>query len=299
MSEFANLLLPLDASATAAGAVETALWLADALGASLHVLHATAHPLPAADALARLRADRGARAHVVIHQPAGDPQATVLAAVEQHHVDLVVMSARGASLDAEGDLARPLGGVARSVLERSRVPVLLLPGRYRPNLPWRTMLAAISGEPAADEALDVAARLTAALGLCLTVLHVDTGQAEGDLASMGAYADSPHHEVPKRFEQLVGRGLARCTTEQVRCVDDVLLRSGDAATIVMEEAGRRGSSVVALGWHGAFGPGRASVLTHLLHTAECALLVVRQPRRAPGAQLRVGSALDGPLESPP
>lgn len=290
MNDFANLLLPLDVSPASARAVETALWLAESLGATLHVLHATAHPLPATEALGQLHASRGRLPHVVLHQPAGDARAMVLSAIERHRIDLVVLSARGASLAAHAD-GRPLGGVARAVLERTPVPVILLPGHYRPRLPWQSMLAALSGEPAADQALEAAVRLATALRLRIAVLHIETGAAGGELPPFGAYADSPHHEVPRRFEHLVHRGLTRCTAAEAHCIHDVLLRRGDAATALLDEARQRGSSVIALGWHGALDPGRAPVLKRLLGDADCALLVVRRPPRSPRARLKVGSAL--------
>jgi nucleotide-binding universal stress UspA family protein len=291
MNRFARLLLPLDASPASARAAECALWLAESLGATLHVLHATAHPLPAADALAHLRVRAASRARVVLHQPAGDAQAAVLAAIETHRVGLVVMSARGAARQTEADDARAIGNVACAVLERSPVPVVLLPAGHQPSLPWTSMLAAVSGEPAADDALDTAARLASALRLRVTVLHIDEG--DGGTRRMGAYADAPHHEVPKRFEQLVRRGLAHCTAEQAHCVDEVLLRRGDPATVLLDEAARRGSSVITIGWRGTLGGGRAPVFTRLLHEAGSALLVVRRPDRAARARLNVGSALDG------
>lgn len=291
MSDFDNLLLPLDASPTSARAVDTALWLADSLGATLHVLHATAHPLPATEALGHLHANGGRRPHVVLHQPAGDPRAAVLAAIDRHRIGLVVLSARGASLAERADPTRPLGGVARAVLERTPVPVILLPAQYRPTLPWQSMLAALSGEPAADQALEAAVRLATALRLRIAVLHIDTGAGRGEAPPFGAYADSPHHEVPRRFEHLVQRGLAGCTADEAHCIHEVLLRRGDAATALLEEARQRGSSVVALGWHGALDPGRAPVLKRLLRDADCALLVVRRPPRAPRVRLKVGSAL--------
>jgi nucleotide-binding universal stress UspA family protein len=290
MSDFACLLLPLDASPGSARAADTALWLAERLGATLHVLHATTHPLPAAEALERLRAKGAGRAHVVVHQPSGDPQAAVLEAIQTHRVDLVVMSARGASLQTGADTARALGGVACAVLERTPVPVVLLPSRHRAPLPWTSMLAAASGEPAADEALDAAARMAASLRLRVTVVHIEDGDAQAP--ALGAYADAPHHEVPKRFEHLVHRGLTRRTAEEAHCVDEVLLRRGDAATVLLAEAAQRHSSVVALGWRGALGAGRAQVFKRLLLEAECALLVVRRPNHAARARLKVGSEID-------
>lgn len=288
MSEFGNLLLPLDASPAPARAVETALWLAESLDATLHVLHATSQPRPPAEALAHLLVQNGSRARLVVHQPAGDPRAAALDAVERYGIDLVVMSTRGQSLALQADAARPLGGVARAVLERTRVPVLLLPPRRQRELPWRSMLVAASGEAAADDALATAVRLAAALRLHVTVLHIDTADSRRTVPPMSGYADELHHEVPGRMQDLVSRGLIRCTAEQARCISEVELRSGDVASTILEEARRSASGVVALGWHGVLDEGRALVLKQLLEDSAFPLLVVRRPQRPPRARLNVG-----------
>jgi nucleotide-binding universal stress UspA family protein len=291
VSGFASILLPLDGSAEAAKGAGCALWLAETLGATLHVLHATAHPLSAGDALARLRVPHARGARVVVHQLPGAAEAGVLDEIAAHRIDLVVMSARGESASTEGGLPRRLGAVAQAVIERSPVPVVLLPVRYRESLPWTSMLAAASGEAAADQALQAAVRLAAALHLQVTVVHSEDGPPGSRVAALGAYADAPHHEYPQRLEQLVERGLACCSPEEAHCIREVLLRRGDPAAVLLEQAARHHSGVIALGWHGALAAGRALVLKRLLEQADCALLLVRRSER-PGAQLKVGSEID-------
>jgi nucleotide-binding universal stress UspA family protein len=290
MSRFASILLPLDGSPEAAKGAGCALWLAERLGATLHVLHATAQPLPAREALARLRVPDARRLQVVVHQLPENAEAAVLEAIAVHRVDLVVMSARGESASAGLELSQRLGTVAQAVLERSPVPVLLLPARYREALPWTSMLAAASGERAADQALEAAVRLATALRLKVTVVHSEDGPPAGT-APLGAYADAPHHEYPQRLEEMVERGLAGCTPEEGHCVDHVLLARGDPAAVLLEEVARRSASVLALGWHGALAAGRAPVLKRLLAEAECALLLVRAAERSP-ARLKVGAEID-------
>lgn len=286
MKRFGSLLLPLDGSPEAAKAAGCALWLAEKLGATLHVVHATAQPLPGREALDRLRLPQGERAQVVVHQPAENAEAAVLAAIAEHAVELVVMSARGESASAGAALEERLGSVARAIIESSPVPVVLLPVRYREALPWRSMLAAASGEPPADRALEVAAQLAAALALSVKVMHSGDGPS-----GTGAYADAPHHEYGRRLQEMVERGLTGCTTEEARCVQEVLLRRGDPATALLEHVSGEGTSVLALGWHGALGSGRAPVLKRLLDEAPCALLLVRAPETSP-ARLKVGEEID-------
>jgi nucleotide-binding universal stress UspA family protein len=291
MSRFASILLPLDGSAEAAKGAGCALWLAEALGATLHVLHATPQPLPAHEALARLRILGAQRAQVVVHQLSVNAEGAVLGAIAAYGVDLVVMSARGETASAGLELSKRLGRVAQAVLERSPVPVLLLPARYREALPWTSMLAAASGEAAADQALEAAAQLAAALQLKVCVVHCEDGLAEASAAALGAYADAPHHEFPRRLAGMVERGLAGCTPEEGHCVDQVLLARGEPATALLEQVAHHASNVLALGCHGALGAGRASVLKQLIEQAECALLLVCGPERS-SARLKVGKEID-------
>lgn len=291
MSRFASILLPLDGSAEAAKAAGCALWLAQALGATLHVLHATPQPLPAPEALERLRIPEAQRAPVIVHQLADDAEVAVLEAIAAYGVDLVVMSARGATASAGLELSKRLGQVAQAVLEHSPVPVLLLPARYRETLPWTSMLAAASGEAAADQALKTTAQLAAALQLNVRVLHCEDSPAGAGSAALGAYVDAPHHEFPQRLAGMVQRGLAGCTPEEGHCVHRVLLARGEPAAVLLEQVARHACSLLALGWHGAIGAGRASVLKRLIEQAECPLLLVRSPERS-SAVLKVGNEID-------
>jgi nucleotide-binding universal stress UspA family protein len=291
MKHFASLLLPLDGSPEAAKAAGCALWLAQALGATLHVLHAAAQPLPERAALAQLHVPEAQRPQVILHQLPANADAAVLEAVTAHAVDLVIMSARGASASAGLRLSERLGTVAQAVIERSPVPVLLLPARYREALPWTSMLAAASGEKAADQALEAATQLAAALQLKVTVMYAEEGTPDARSMPLGAYADAAHHEYPRRIEGLVERGLAGCTAEECCSVTQALLRHGDPAMVLLEQAARQASSVLALGWHGALGAGRALVLKRLLEEAECALLLVRKAERS-SARLKVGEEID-------
>jgi nucleotide-binding universal stress UspA family protein len=284
MNRFDSILLPLDGSPEAAKGANCAMWLAKTLGATLHVLHATAQPLPGHEALARLRFAAGEQSGVVLHQMPGNAATAVLKAIDAHAAALVVMSARGESASAGWDLNRRLGAVAQAVIERTPVPVLLLPMHYRETLPWTSMLAAASGEAAADQALDLAVRLAFALGLKVTVMHSEE-------APLMPYADTLHYEYPRRIEQMAARGLAACDVEQCQTVDRFLLRRGDPASVLLQQVARQSSSVLALGCHGAFGRGRAHVLKQLLETAECALLLVRGPDGG-GTRLKVGGEIN-------
>lgn len=284
MRRFDSILLPLDGSPEAAKGIGSAMWLAETLGATLHILHATSQALPGHEALERLRVRSGERGGVIVHQLAGDAATAVLDAVTAHRVALVVMSAGGASASAGKALPNRLGTVAQAVIEHCPAPVLLLPLHYHERLPWTSMLAAASGEPAADQALEAAVQLAAALGLKVTVVRSES-------APLATYADTLYHEYPLRIEEMTERGLAGCTSAECEFVDQAILRRGDPATVLLQQVASHASSVLALGWHGALGAGRALVLKRLLEEAECALLLVRGADGS-GARLIVGQEID-------
>jgi nucleotide-binding universal stress UspA family protein len=288
MSPLDSILLPLDGSPEAARAVGCAVWLSERLGATLHVLHAAPRPLPSADALDRLSAGAARHACTVLHQSREEPVRALLAATDQHAVKLVVMSARGSSATAGIDPGRRLGRIATALIEHSKAPVLLLPVHYRESLPWHSMLVAASGEPAADQALTVAVGLAARLQLRVSAVYVeDTHATAGRLA---AYADAPQHEVPRRLEDMIRRAIAGSSPEECRCVEEVRMRRGEAARELLAELARSGSSMLALGWHGALGTTRAPVLKQLLELAECPLLVVHEVAGS-RVRLKVGDAI--------
>lgn len=237
MSTFDSILVLRNASPRAPQAERCAAWIADELGAKLHV-----HSLP--------------------------ENRAILGAIAEHAAKLVVS--------------------AGQVVENCPVPVLVLPTSYREALPWRSMFVAASGERAADQALEAAVMLANELHLNVTVAHCEDARSAG--APLGAYADAPQYEYPGRMDEML-RGLLRHTPAERGCIHRVLLCRGDAATQLLGELEEHESSVLALGWHGAFAASRAPVLRRLLDDAPCALLIVRRFERA-GVRLKVGNELD-------
>ena len=90
---------------------------------------------------------------------------------------------------------------------------------------------------------------------------------------------------------MVERGLAGCAAEEARCVHKVVLCRGEPASVLLEQIARHGSSVLALGWHGALGAGRALVLKRLLEEAECPLLIVQKTEHFL-ARIKLGNDVD-------
>jgi nucleotide-binding universal stress UspA family protein len=295
MSVFGSILVPLDGSRLAAQSLGCATWLAARLGARLHVLSATSRELPAREELARLRVDEEHWPRITLHQAPAYPEDAILAAVARHDIELVVMSAGGQTAErteAVPDPERVVGHVTRAVIERSRVPTLLLPPNYREALPWQRALVPISGEAEADEALALAVRLAHALDLAVHVAHVaDAGADDEGLSARARYADAVHHEYPRQLEELVSRALPHCTPEECRRIRDVSLCRGDVAAELLTLVERAPVSVLVIGWRGRFVTGHARVLKRLIREMTVPVLLVKRAARMP-FRLKVGDELE-------
>jgi nucleotide-binding universal stress UspA family protein len=294
-SLFPSILVPLDGSRAAARSLGCSTWLAARLGAWLHILSATSQVLPAREELARLKVPREYWPHIVLHQAPAYPEEAILAAVARHDVRLVVMTASGETAETVGGARaapRIIGHVARAVIERSPVPVLLLPPSYREALPWERALVPVSGEAETDEALALAVRMANALNLEVHVAHVaDPDAGDVNLAARVRYADALHHEYARQLEEFVSRALPHCAPEGSRCIEDVALCHGDVAAELLTLIERKRVSVLVVGWHGRFMAGHARVLKRLLQEIPTPVLLVKPAVRVP-FRLKVGEDIE-------
>jgi nucleotide-binding universal stress UspA family protein len=201
------------------------------------------------------------------------------------------MTACGQTAEAP-DAPRIVGHVARAVIERSPVPVLLLPPNYREALPWERALVPVSGEAEADEALALAVRLAGALDLTVHVAHVaDRDPGDKGLAARARYADALYHEYPCQLEEFVSRALPHCAPEERRRIAEIALCHGDVAAELQKLIERKRISVLVLGWHGRFMTGRARVLKHLVQVITRPVLLVKPAARMP-FRLKVGEEME-------
>jgi nucleotide-binding universal stress UspA family protein len=288
LSIISAILVPLDGSEIAGRSLDCAGWLAARLGASLHVLY-SGEPFPADQALDRLGVPAEYRSSIVLHQTTGEPTADVLAAIEQYRIALIVMSGRGESAAGTADSPfEPFGHVARGVIERSPVPVLVLPRTYEKTVPWRSGLVPVSGEVETDQSLMLALQLANALDFQVTVAHVvpDDRAAQSTLPC----TDAAHHDCPEIMDELVARACPLCGPTERRRISDFRVYRGDVVRGLLELIEQKHMDVVIIGWHGFLDAGHAQVLKTLLQRLRCPMLLVKRRPKEP-FRLKVGDAL--------
>jgi nucleotide-binding universal stress UspA family protein len=185
---FKKILVPLDGSRAAEAAIVHAAQLARAFNGRISLLHVldSASDSQSPDSIDwRMRKAEASR---YLHGLAADealsglptqvelnegrPAESILQVAERSGMDLIVMSAHGAS----GPSAFPFGGTAHKILSRANTSVAIVrqpEGRNPPQAGYRRVLVPIDGSPQADMALQLAVAMTAAgQGMQLIVLHL-------------------------------------------------------------------------------------------------------------------------------
>lgn len=288
MKLVSDILVPLDGSTTSLKSLGVAIWLVSRLEARAHVLNA-GEPLPVEEALKRLGVDKKYRALVEVHQVPEEAADAIVDGAQRYQAGLVIMTARGESAESEADdPSKIVGHVTRSVIERSSVPVLVLPPAYQESLPWHKALVPLSGE-ATDQSLTFALHLAHAAALRVAIAHVAVNGGEHDHG--GRYADELHHEFAQALNQLIARACPMCTGEERARIETLHLQRGDIGRELLRLIQELDISVLVVGWHGEFMVGHAQVLKRLIGQVHCPVLLVK-PSPPPEFRLKVGEAFE-------
>jgi nucleotide-binding universal stress UspA family protein len=297
---FRHLLVPLDGSSMAEGALPAAAQLARKNGAQLtlvHVVeknapsevHSDRHLVGASEAgaylveVARRPLLAGLRVQTHVHEV---EVSNVARSISEHAAelapDLVVMSTHG-----RGSARRMFfGAIAQQVIGLGDTPVLLLrPAEDKPGgeqeLHWRTILVPIDGDPAHERALPVAEDLARSFTCRLDLLMVvPTIAALGGLqaaasmllpnamrAKLEMDSASAYEHVQEQARALAVRGV-QATSETSR---------GDPARAIVSAARRLSSDLIVMGTHGRAGTDafwEGSVAARVISRARVPLLLV-------------------------
>ena len=294
---YRRILVPLDGSALAERALPYAEALAKRTGATLRLVQAVLAPVVPSNNWARAQqravmqaeeylrrtsaalAERGTAAETAVVY--GDAAGVILDTVEAWPADLVVMATHGRS-----GLGRWLyGSVAKAVLVRSPVPVLLVrawqagqlaeaPGE-RPRV-----LVPLDGSTFAESALPAARELAEALDGTLVLLQA-IRQPEHALTADGRMVASVDQQLAAAREASLADLLdvaRRLGLEPGRVTLEV--RVGAPASAIVAASRAHQAALVVMATHGRTGLVRlvtGSVAGEVLRRGTVPLLLVRPP----------------------
>lgn len=301
-----RILVPLDGSAFAEQAIETARGLAHRTGAGIEFVAVVPPALPASRVsgappleprldnelrqnlrayLARIESAERARSTFevagVVRE--GGVAGEIVEQAVEGDADVVVMATHG-----RGGAGRALlGSVADRVIRSSGRPVLLV--RHRTEgaagaVPLRKVVVAVAGTDADDRLLDAAVAVADLAGVTYTLVHVLAGQPlipavdpafgppPDEMAGVPATVDTNREHAAQRYlEWMAGPLRARGATVQAR-----VLRGASVARLVLQVVDEVGADLVAAGT-AAHAPVMrfflGSTADKLVRSAPCSVLV--------------------------
>jgi nucleotide-binding universal stress UspA family protein len=296
-----RVLVPLDGSHLAEGAVPIAARLAEACGAAVTLLHVIERDAPSSIHGEPHLAAEGEAVDYHVHEvPVGDVPRSIAAHADEHESDIVVVSAHGA-----GDLRRGLfGSIAQRVLQICRRPVLLVRTEHAPEVhpPFdpATIMVALDATAASEGALPLASTLArdldAQLRLVMVVPTLETVGGE-HRPQAALLPGTTRVLLDAREEQAVAylAGLAASLSAAgVPSVAEV--RRGAPVAELADDAAEHGDGLVVAATHGRAGLQAvwvASVATRLLKRTKAPILLVPIVESAPGLRFRPDSEEPG------
>jgi nucleotide-binding universal stress UspA family protein len=270
------VLVPLDGSACATGAIPVAQRLAGLFHATVVLLHIVDDvPVPAT-LIERMNLSADDVHGFIIEHRRGVAEEVILQEAAERHAAAIVMCSQ-THTDIQ---SRIFGHVAKPVFRGARCPVVLVPpGRGRQ--PWDLLRVVVphDGTPTSAVTIEPAADLAARSGAELVVLHV-ARPVRAELVEPGtflvpSYVDQPHHEWNAWMREFVDRmcavGGARSDT-RIRMV----VAEGEADAAIVRFA--RQSDLIVLGWRGVLEPDRALTLRRVIRDTSCPVMVFRLDR---------------------
>jgi nucleotide-binding universal stress UspA family protein len=268
------VLVPLDGSKRALGALPIARRLAELQKAPIRLLRVTEADGATGKTAESLGLQPADLAGAELEVRAGKPAETILAVAAECGASLIVMCAHTADVQPTG----PLGAAALAVMRGAACPLVLLDPALAPgNWALRRVLAAHDGSPSVSGALGPAADLAREAGAELVVLQVaaETRPLEAGAMAPPAYLDQVQHEWPAWSGEFLHRLACHCRLSGMPV--RLLVAHGDPAQETIRVAGAESADLIALAWRGQWEGPRASTLKAVLRGAPCPVMVTRLP----------------------
>jgi nucleotide-binding universal stress UspA family protein len=271
---FTHLLVPLDGSGLAEAALPPAAALAQALGASVTLLHVIERHAPQAvhgerhltdaaeaqaylDAVAARAFPPGVRVERHVHaDEVGDVARSVVEHSGELRPDLIVLCTHG-----RGGLRQMvLGSIAQRVVALGTTPVLLVrpaeDGSPRP-FACRRLLVPLDGVSDHEQGLCIAQGLAKACGAALHLVTIvpTPGTLSGEQAAVAQLLPHTAAAILDEAEDGSAAYLRRCV-ERAQAGGLTLtaeVRRGDPAPAIVAAAEQAGADLIVLGTHGRAG----------------------------------------------
>ncbi len=274
--ETPNILLPIDRSPWATRGLDTARFMADALKATVHVLHVEEALEEASldwyEALQRKYDGMG----LVFHRRKGEVVEEILAeAATREGIGLIVMPTHGES----GDLKKLMGHVTGAVVQQARVPVLLTRRNMELPLSLRRVLIPLDGQPQTAQIVPFVEKMAQRSGAEIHLLHVVGSRMEHKArAAAGSmappkYMDHPAHEWSTWEHEFIERfcDMRFCAMEKIPV--RLSLGRGAVEHEILQYTREHQVNLIAMGWNGLLTGSRAHILKEVIQQAPCPVLV--------------------------
>ncbi|MFN8474017.1 MAG: universal stress protein [Anaerolineae bacterium] len=279
---YRTILVPLDGSALGEGALPTAVFLAQRMGARVLLARVAGDDSPRAAHEAehyldgvRTRIADGAAVDLVV--PHGTAARGILDAVAAHDAGLVVMTTHGRT----GLRRLVFGSVAEKILAASPVPVWLVPARGTAHPPLLAstapeILTPLDGSPLAEAALQPAVALARALGGHLVLLRVVPPPpivVDPSLAQTLVPSEAETQQGAETYLQSLAPTIA---AEGIPT--RLVVRSGPLVQSILDEIWASGAELLVMATHGRSGLDRAllgSVAVALVHSCAIPMVLTR------------------------
>ncbi len=280
-----RILFPTDFTVCADRAFGHASFLADKLGASLHVLNVDDGEIPESDAMPKRYS---AAAGVTLTQDAVEsdsPEDAILEASKQS--DLVVMGTHG----RRGLRHAIIGSVAEKTLRGADCPVMTVSVHATESAPdggvsVKRILAAVDFSDEKDTILRTAAALAEAYGATVDVMHAVYLQNVPDVYGIGVHFDAMYPEVIENTKQALEPIVKRILPEGV--FGEIIVPIGTADASILQTADDRESDLIVIATHGRSGLSRlafGSVAESVIRRATCPVFTIPSFGRSPVAKV--------------
>jgi len=169
-----------------------------------------------------------------------------------------------------------VGRVAAALLARAPRPLLVVRPGTRKIGALRRIVVPLEGSPSSSEAMRQTEDAFCGRGREIVVLHVSTADTPDEPGSLPAprMVDQEQYEWASWHEEFTMR-FATCP-EGGR--HRTLVRVGEPAATIVQEAERLRADLLVLTWSGEFREGRSNLVRVLLERAPCPLLLVPAAR---------------------